>query len=164
MNATDNPPPNIGIVNRASSYGVTETVDRLLALFQSTGMKIFARIDQQLEAQAVGLSMLPTCVLIFGDPRVGTALMNQFPSLALDWLLKVLVWQYISGSVWDSYYSGGYLQQRHSLPETPLKALDGLIGQALARFFAEAAPVRRSQYPVDSKVGLEKSFIIGCGV
>ena len=132
MNATDNPQPNNGIVNSASPYGVTETVDRLLALFQSTGMKIFARIDQQLEAQAVGLSMLPTCVLIFGDPRVGTALMNQFPSLALDLPLKVLVWQDISGSVWVSYNSGAYLQQRHSLPETPFKALDGLIGQSLA--------------------------------
>ncbi len=123
MNATDNPQPNNGIVNSASPYGVTETVDRLLALFQSTGMKIFARIDQQLEAQAVGLSMLPTCVLIFGDPRVGTALMNQFPSLALDLPLKVLVWQDISGSVWVSYKQRGLSA---TAPQPARNAIQGL--------------------------------------
>ena len=48
-----------------------ETIDRLGDLLKSKGIKIFARLDQAAEAQAVGLSLRPTELLIFGDPESG---------------------------------------------------------------------------------------------
>jgi uncharacterized protein (DUF302 family) len=73
-----------GVKTLPSHYSVHETVDRLEGLLKSKGIRIFARIDQAAEAQAVGLSMRPTELLIFGDPKTGTPLMNEYPSLAID--------------------------------------------------------------------------------
>ena len=82
-----------GIINLACELPVIGTVDRLEALLKAKGIKIFARIDQAAEAQAVGLTMRPTVLLIFGDPKTGTPLMNRYPSIAMDLPLKVLVWE-----------------------------------------------------------------------
>jgi uncharacterized protein (DUF302 family) len=80
-----------GVVNLRSTGSVLETADRLDALLQTKGLKIFARIDQAAEARAVGLSLRPTALLIFGDPKAGTPLMERYPSLALDLPLQALV-------------------------------------------------------------------------
>jgi uncharacterized protein (DUF302 family) len=57
------------------------------------------RIDQAAEAKIAGLSMRPTVLLIFGDPKTGTPLMNRYPSIAMDLPLKVLVWESADGTV-----------------------------------------------------------------
>src|SRR5580692_4034376 len=92
-----------GIVELACSRSVTETVDRLELLLKAKGIKIFARIDQLAEAQAAGLTMRPTVLLIFGDPKAGTPLMNRYPSIAIDLPLKALVWESAEGKAWLSY-------------------------------------------------------------
>src|SRR3974377_1430796 len=61
-----------GLINTESRYSVHETIDRLEGLLKSKGIKIFARLDQAAEAQAVGLSLRPTELLIFGDPKSGS--------------------------------------------------------------------------------------------
>jgi len=116
-----------GIINLACQKPVAGTVDRLEALLKAKGIKIFSRIDQAAEAQAVGLTMSPTVLLIFGDPKTGTPLMNRYPSLAMDLPLKVLVWESADGKVWLSYNSPEFLQQRHGLASPPFGGIVGLL-------------------------------------
>ena len=73
------------------------------------------------------MSMRPTQLLIFGNPRLGTALMNASPSLAIDLPLKALAWEDANGQVWVAFNSAGYLGQRHGLdPELAGKL--GVVG------------------------------------
>jgi uncharacterized protein (DUF302 family) len=120
-----------GIINKPSKYSVPETLDRLEAVLRSKGMKIFARVDQQAEAEKVGLEMRPTQLLIFGDPKSGTPIMNSNPSIAIDLPLKALAWEAADGKVWLSYNSPHYLQMRHGLEYEPFKPVENLIDKAL---------------------------------
>jgi uncharacterized protein (DUF302 family) len=80
-----------GIIDLQCQHSVAETVDHLESLLKAKGMKIFARIEQAAEARAVGLTMRPTVLVMFGEPKAGTPLMNRYPSLAMDLPLKALV-------------------------------------------------------------------------
>jgi uncharacterized protein (DUF302 family) len=112
-----------GIVSKPSSSSVPETLDRLEKVVKAKGLIVFARIDHGGEAEKVGLTMPPTQLLIFGNPKTGTAMMNSSPSIAIDLPLKALAWEDRSGKVWLSYNSPEYLQQRHDLKEEFLKNL-----------------------------------------
>ena len=114
-----------------SKYSVVETIDRLEAMLKSKGIKIFARIDQAAEARAVDLFLRPTVLLIFGDARAGTPLMDKYPSLSLDLPLKALAWESAEGKVWLSYNTPEYLMERHHLDTPPFKAVEQLIGKAV---------------------------------
>lgn len=115
---------NNGIISQPSSYSVTESIDRLAAVLRTKCITIFARIDQQAEAEKVGLSLLPTQLLLFGKPEAGTPLMVVEPTIALDLPLKVLAWEAADGKVWLSYNDIHYLQQRFSLPDDLVKNID----------------------------------------
>jgi uncharacterized protein (DUF302 family) len=114
-----------------SRYSVRETIDRLENLLKSKGIKIFARFDQAAEAQAVGLSMRPTELLIFGDPKTGTPLMNEYPSLSIDLPLKAAAWESADGKVYLSFNSADFLIERHQLEGEPFKPLEALFVQAV---------------------------------
>ena len=120
-----------GIINKPSKYSVKETIDHLEAVLKSKGIMIFARIDQRAAAETVGLIMQPTELLIFGDPKAGTPLMNSYPLLAIDLPLKAVAWESKEGRVFLSYNSPEYLKQRHGLAEVPFKAVEALIEKAL---------------------------------
>lgn len=101
---------------------------------QAKGITIFARIDQQVEAEKVGLSLRPTQLLLFGNPQAGTPLMVAEPAIALDLPLKVLAWEASDGNVWLSYTDPLYVQQRFSLSDQLVKniaVIAPLIHQAL---------------------------------
>lgn len=123
-----------GVVSQSSPYSVAEAIDRLTAVLQAKGITIFARVDQQVEAESVGLSLPPTQLLLFGNPQTGTPLMVAEPTIALDLPLKVLAWEAADGKVWLSYNNPLYLQQRFSLSDELVKNIDvmaPLIHQAL---------------------------------
>ncbi|SPE59553.1 Putative fluoride ion transporter CrcB 1 (fragment) [Verrucomicrobia bacterium] len=86
-----------GIIDLACTHSVAETADRLETVLKAKGIKVFSRIDQAAEAKAAGLTMRPMVLLIFGDPKAGTPLMNRYPSLAMDLPLKALVWESADG-------------------------------------------------------------------
>jgi uncharacterized protein (DUF302 family) len=109
-----------GIVKIASHHPVDETVDKLKRILQSKGVTLFALIDHSGEAEKVGLKMLPTKLLIFGNPKGGTPLMLASPSVAVDLPLKILVAEDTQGKVWISYNSPEYLKERHGLPQNLL--------------------------------------------
>ncbi|HEY3974693.1 MAG TPA: DUF302 domain-containing protein [Candidatus Sulfotelmatobacter sp.] len=114
-----------GLVRVASRYSVDETVRRLQAAFAEKGMQVFAVIDHNGEAEKVGLTMLPTKVVIFGSPKGGTPLMVAAPSLAIDLPLKALVAEDGAGKVSVTYNSPEYLKERHGVPEELIKNLAG---------------------------------------
>ena len=125
---------NNGIISQPSPYSVPTTIDRLEAVLQGKGITIFARIDQQAEAQKVGLSLPPTQLLLFGNPKAGTPLMLAEPTIALDLRLKALAWEAADSKVWLSYNDPNYLQQRFSLSDELVKniaVIAPLINQAL---------------------------------
>ena len=128
-NAADN-----GIVSKPSNYAVPETLDRLEKVVKAKGLTVFARIDHSGEAEKVGLKLPPTQLLMFGNPKAGTAMMSSSPSIAIDLPLKALAWEDRNGKVWLSYNSPEYLQQRHDLKEEFVKnlvAVGILIDEAL---------------------------------
>src|ERR1700689_5313025 len=120
-----------GVIDLPSPYSVPETADRLESLLVAKGMKIFARIDQATEAASVGLTLRPTILLLFGNPKAGTPLMDQFPSLANDLPLKALIWESPEKKVYLSFTNPEYLQQRHHLPTTPFAQIPELLAAAL---------------------------------
>jgi uncharacterized protein (DUF302 family)/uncharacterized membrane protein YidH (DUF202 family) len=105
-----------GIVDQPSNHSVDQTVDKLKNILQAKGVAIFALVDHSGEAAKVGMKMLPTKLLIFGNPKAGTPLMLAAPSAAIDLPLKILVWEDAQGKTWVSYNSPEYLQQRHGFP------------------------------------------------
>jgi len=110
-----------GIVQVASKYSVDETVTRLESVLAERGVRVFAVVDHSGEAEKVGMKMRPTKLVIFGNPKGGTPLMVAAPSLAIDLPLKALVSEDESGTVWVSYNSPEYLQQRHGVPQELIK-------------------------------------------
>ena len=123
-----------GIISKPSKYSVPESLNRLEAVLKSKGITIFVRIDHSGEAEKVGLKMRPTQLLIFGNPKTGTAVMNSSPSVAIDLPLKALAWEDERGKVWVSYNSPAYMKQRHDLKDEFMKnfaAVGSLIDEAL---------------------------------
>jgi uncharacterized protein (DUF302 family) len=121
MVATDN-----GLIHLSSKYSVDETVKRLEDLLQAQGIKEFYRVDHDGEAEKVGLTMRPTKVVIFGNPKGGTPLMLAAPSIAIDLPLKALIWEDADGKVWLAYNSPEYLQKRHNAPQDLIKNIAGI--------------------------------------
>jgi uncharacterized protein (DUF302 family) len=115
-----------GIKVLAASGGVDETLDRLENLATKRGMTVFARINFAKDAAAAGLKMLPTQLLILGNPVGGTPLMAAVPGCALDLPLKVLSWQDASDRCWVSFNTPEYLQQRHGFPPALIANIAGL--------------------------------------
>jgi uncharacterized protein (DUF302 family)/uncharacterized membrane protein YidH (DUF202 family) len=109
--------PDSGIVTRRSNHSVEQTVQKLEAILQAKGVKLFALVDHSGEAERAGLQMRPTKLLIFGNPKGGTPLMVAAPTTAIDLPLKVLIWQDSDDAVWVSYNSPAYLQSRHGFPQ-----------------------------------------------
>jgi|KBSMisStaDraftv2_1062788.scaffolds.fasta_scaffold823750_1 uncharacterized protein (DUF302 family) len=124
-----------GLITKPSPYSVSETLDRLETLLLAKDVTIFARIDHASEAARVGLSMPPTQLLIFGNPKGGTPIMLTNPLSAIDLPLKALAWQSSTGAVSLSWTDPHFLQQRFVLPEdviAPLESLSTLIEQAIS--------------------------------
>jgi len=131
---SNSPPPAEGMVHLASLYSVSKTVDRLESVLRARGVTVFARIDHAAAAAGARLSMRPTQVLIFGNPRIGTPLMIAAPTAAIDLPFKALAWEDAAGSVWLSYNSAAYLARRHGIAEQiaePLAAISDPIAAAL---------------------------------
>jgi uncharacterized protein (DUF302 family) len=102
-----------GLITIPSSYGPEETMNRLEAEVRAKGMTVFARIDHAAGANAAGLSLRPIDLLIFGNAKAGTPLMQSVPTISIDLPLKALIWQDASGATWLSYNDPSWLAKRH---------------------------------------------------
>jgi uncharacterized protein (DUF302 family) len=112
------------LVTKPSQYSVPETIDRIERAVTAKGMQIFVRIDHSGEAKKVGLVMRPTQLLIFGNPKGGTAYMVAKPTAAIDLPMKALAWEDEDGKVWLTYNSPELLHARHGVPQELTSKLD----------------------------------------
>ena len=119
-----------GLITLRSSYGPKETMNRLETEVKAKGLTAFARIDHAAGAVEVGLSLRPTELLIFGNAKGGTPLMQAVQTIAIDLPLRALVWQDASGNTWLSYNDPNWLAKRHGLgheADTPIKAISAAL-------------------------------------
>ncbi|MBV9561899.1 MAG: DUF302 domain-containing protein [Bradyrhizobium sp.] len=124
-----------GLTTIRSSNGPKLTADRLAAEVESKGLTLFARIDHAAGASAAGLELRPTEVLIFGNAKGGTPLMQAAQTMGIDLPLKALVWQDAAGVTFLSYNDPAWLAKRHGgggAHETVIGNLSAAL-QALAR-------------------------------
>jgi uncharacterized protein (DUF302 family) len=120
-----------GLITVASRFDVGETLDRLAAAVTEAGLLVFARIDHAGNAQAVGLDLRPTQLLIFGNPKGGTPLMQDNQTAGIDLPVKALAWEDRDGRVWLTYNAAAWLAARHDLGATSKPAIDAIeIGLA----------------------------------
>ena len=129
--------PQDGLITLSSRYPVGETVDRLLAALAKRNMTVFARIDHAAGAASAGLTLRPTEVVIFGNPKGGTALMQDHQSAGIDLPLKALVWEDADGKIWLSYNDPAWIARRHGLGAASAGAVE-VMAKALAAIGAEA--------------------------
>jgi uncharacterized protein (DUF302 family) len=98
-----------GLITKPSQYSVEETIERFEAAVKAQGGVVFTEIDHAAAAAQAGLALRPRTVIVFGNPKTGTPLMQRAPTLAIDVPLKALVWQDDQGKVWLTYNSGEYM-------------------------------------------------------
>jgi uncharacterized protein (DUF302 family) len=137
MNPAD--PANDDLVTLPSAHGATETVARLKALLARKGIELFAHIDHAAGTEKVGLPLRPTQVLILGNPKAGTPLMQARQTVGLDLPLRALVWEDKEGKAWLTYRRVQDLTRQHKVTgrDEAVQALDDGL-DALAR--AATAP------------------------
>lgn len=104
-----------GLTTIKSSHAPRETMSRLEAAVTAKGLTVFARIDHAEGASAAGLSLRPTEVLIFGNAKGGTPLMQAAQTMGIDLPLKALVWQDAAGDTWLSWNDPAWLASRHGV-------------------------------------------------
>ena len=115
-----------GLTTVRSSHGPEETMNRFEAAVRAKGLTVFAHVDHAAGAAAVGLSLLPTDLLIFGNARGGTPLMQSAQTSGIDLPLKALVWQDAAGVTWLSYNDPSWLAQRHRLGAAAAAAVSAI--------------------------------------
>jgi len=119
-----------GLLTIPSSFGPKDTMARLETGVKAKGMTVFARVDHSAGATAAGLSLRPTDLLIFGNAKGGTPLMQSVQTIGIDLPLKALVWQDAAGKTWLSYNDPAWFAKRHSLPaeaQATVKALSVML-------------------------------------
>lgn len=117
-----------GLISINSSFGPEETMKRLEAEVKAKGLTVFAHVDHAAGASAVGLPLRPTDLLIFGNAKGGTPLMQEAQTIGIDLPLKALVWQDEAGTTWLSYNDPAYLAQRHGAGEAAKPVVAALTG------------------------------------
>ena len=127
-----------GLVTIPSAHNVQETIDRVETIVKGKGLTVFARVDHAAGAKEVGLPLAPTLLLIFGNAKGGTPLMQAKQAVGIDLPLKVLAWQDGAGKTWLTYNAPQWIAQRHGLSHEVDETVKALTG-ALAAISKEAA-------------------------
>ncbi len=126
------------ITTYPSKYSVAETVSRLSKALEEKGITIAATIDHAAGAENAGLSLPPSVLVVFGNPKLGTPLMQAKPEIGLDLPMRMLVWQDGAGKVWVGYTPPGTLQARYGITSQSSVGVLRTMAGALAAF-AKAA-------------------------
>jgi len=105
------------MITKKSSHSVVVTMDRLEAALKEKEIGVVARVDHAAAAKKVDMALKPTQVLIFGNPKLGTPLMQSNPQAGLDLPLKVLAWEDAAGVVWVGYTAPADLVARYQIGE-----------------------------------------------
>lgn len=104
-----------GVVRVASAYPMTETITRLRADIVDKGIMFFSEIDQSALAREAGVALLPSTLLVFGNPPLGTLFLTANPDSGLDWPVRLLVREDADGQVWAVYTDFAWIARRHGI-------------------------------------------------
>jgi len=104
-----------GLISVPSNHDVKTTTDKLVTALKAKGLTVFAQIDHSAGAKKAGMSLAPTKLVIFGNPKVGTQLMKCSRTSGIDLPQKALIWQDPAGKIWLTYNDPAYLSERHGL-------------------------------------------------
>ena len=126
-----------GLVSVASRHSAAETMARLLAALKKRDLAVFARVDHAAAAAAAGMPLRPTEVVLFGNPKGGTPLMQDQQRAGIDLPLKALVWQDAAGKVWLSYNAPDWIAARAGVGPASAAAVAAMT-KALVAIAAEA--------------------------
>ncbi len=126
-----------GLITTASQHAVKATIDRLETAAKAKGLTIFARVDHGAGAASVSLPLRPTELLIFGNARGGTPLMQLAQTVGIDLPLKALAWEDAAGKTWLSYNDPAWLAARHGVAEQGA-AVAKTLGNVLAALALQA--------------------------
>ncbi len=126
-----------GLIQLKSPYSIQQTTDKLISILKGKGMTIFAQINHSSGAKKVNIELAPTQVIIFGNPKIGSLLMQCQRTIAIDLPQKALIWRDANAQVWVTYNDAEYLAKRHHMNnchgvvEKVKKALNKLITTAI---------------------------------
>jgi uncharacterized protein (DUF302 family) len=129
-----------GLITLRSSHGPKETLNRLEAEVKARGMTVFARIDHAAGAAQVGLPLRPTELIVFGNARGGTPLMQSTQTIGIDLPLKALVWEDAGGNTWLSYNDPSWIAKRHGLSAEGHPAVSAMTAALSAMAKTATAP------------------------
>jgi uncharacterized protein (DUF302 family) len=115
-----------GVVTVPSNFPVHETITRLMTAVTSKGMTIFAVVDHGDGAEIAGMSLRPTQLVLFGNPKGGTPLMQENQTAGIDLPLKALAWEDAHGKAWVSYNAPSWIAQRHGLGAASAAAVEAM--------------------------------------
>lgn len=121
-----------GLVSIASRHSAAETMERLLAALKKRDLTVFARVDHAAAAAAVGIPLRPTEVVLFGNPKGGTVLMQDQQRAGIDLPLKALIWQDAAGKVWLSYNTAEWIASRAGLGPASAAAISAMTSALTA--------------------------------
>ena len=117
-----------GIVRVKSAYPLDETVDRLKKDLAVKGIRFFQEIDQHELAAEAGIKVLPSTLLVFGNPPLGTQFLNAKQQAGIDWPVRLLVQQDENGNVWAIYTDFIWIAQRHGVQANDRKPFETASG------------------------------------
>jgi uncharacterized protein (DUF302 family) len=132
-----------GLITLASAHDVKTTIDRLESAVKAKGLRVFARIDHGAGAMAAGLKLRSTELLIFGNAKGGTPLMQSQQTIGIDLPLKALAWEDAAGKRWLTYNDPVWLAARHELSAQAsevAKVLAGVLA-GLVKTATESGPL-----------------------
>ena len=104
-----------GIIKFKSAYDMPETIKRMKKDIADKGIMFFDEIDQSKLAADAGVKLLPSTLLVFGNPPLGTLFLTSDPDAGLDWPVRLLVYQDADGNVWVAYTDFAWIAKRHGI-------------------------------------------------
>jgi uncharacterized protein (DUF302 family) len=118
-----------GLITKPSAHSVSVTVERLEKALAEKGIKVMGRVSHTKNATSAGLKLRPTELVIFGNPKLGTPLMNSQQTVGIDLPMKALVWEDANGKVWLTYNDPAYIASRHGVTDKPevIKKMTGAL-------------------------------------
>lgn len=128
-----------GMISKKSPYSVKVTLDRLENILKQKGITIVTRWSHDAGAERVGISLRPTELLIFGNPKLGTHFFTSAQTAGIDLPMKALAWEDAGGQVWLGYNDPAYIAKRHGITDRGeivkkmTAALDAMTNQATAK-------------------------------
>ena len=113
-------------IMKTSSVSVELTADRLVNAVENAGARVFARVDHAAGAKSIDADLEDMTLVIFGNPKIGTPILQAEPRAGLDLPIRVLIWD-DNGQTTIGYLDPAHLKQRYSV-EGADQAFDTMAG------------------------------------